>query len=97
MDRSDRLIGLLYLVNVFGPVSNSVLESKFVAFEKSLGRPPSGSPGYKALVETLRRRGLIVQTKGRYSVTGEGLNQVALAGLSRTRDNNRLFILKNLL
>ena len=97
MEKADGLVGLLYLVNLFEPVSNAVLESEFQKFLKTVRRSEGPLPAYRSLLETLRQRRFIVQTKGRYSLTHAGLNQITLAGLSRARDKNRLFILKHLL
>ena len=54
-------------------------------------------PAYKTLLDMLKHRKLIMEKKGRYSITYQGLMRIATAGLSRARDKNRLFILKRML
>jgi hypothetical protein len=97
MDKSNVLVGMLYLVNLFEPVSNATLEGEFQKFAKNIARSEGTAYTYKSVIDRLKQRGLVVETKGRYSVTYEGLRQIAIAGLSHARDKNRLFMLKRLL
>jgi len=96
MRTTDLLLRLLYLVNLLEPVSNSALEEEFQKFVKK-SEIKEGVPTYKSLLEMLKKRDLVIEKKARFSVTYEGLMQVAIAGLSRARDKNRLFILKGML
>jgi hypothetical protein len=97
MPKFDLLIGLLYLVNLFEPVSDAVLKSEFEKFAKTVNRSGTAPVAYRSLLGTLEQRRFVVQTKGRYSLTHAGLSEIEIAGLSRARDKNRLFILKDLL
>ena len=96
MQTTDLLLRLLYLVNLLEPVSNATLEAEFHRFVKK-GDLSGKIPTYNSLLERLKLRKLVIEKKGRYSVTYVGLNRIASAGLSRARDKNRLFILKSML
>jgi hypothetical protein len=95
--KTNFLTGLLYLINILQPVSGADLKKQFSEFAKSLSRTDDQPVTYESLLDALERYRLILKIKGRYSVTREGLNRIALAGLSHSRDKNRLFILKDLM
>jgi hypothetical protein len=96
MRTTDLLLRLLYLVNLMEPVSNASLEGEFQKFVKK-SELKEDAPTYKSLLEMLKKRDLVIEKKARFSVTYQGLMQIAIAGLSRARDKNRLFILKGML
>jgi hypothetical protein len=95
--RPDVLTGLLYLINILQPVSGFDLEREFKGLSKPLRQTSEPNATCQSLLDRLEKYDLIMKIKGRYSVTREGLRHISTAGLSRSRDKNRLFILKDLL
>ena len=98
MARAEAIIFLLYLINILQPVAQSDLGKRFgELYAKTSRSEGSNPPSLEKLVDELLRYDLIIRTKGRYSVTREGLARLTSAGLGKVRDKNRLFALKNLL
>jgi hypothetical protein len=95
MNRGDAHFLVLFIVNVFQPVTKSDL---FKEFTRTAASPGGGldvlaSESLKELI----RRGLVVETSGTLSCTILGNERTAKLGLRKARDKNRLFFLKSAL
>jgi hypothetical protein len=89
---------VLYLVNVFQPVSTARLKEesdRYISSPKK--RSPIAKPDIEIVLDRLIMRKLVINTKGKYSVTLRGLDSVSVLGLGGLRDKNRLFNLKKAL
>ena len=86
---------VLYLVNILQPVEPSFLKKEFDRYPPVQGKHKSQvQTDFDSAIRGLISKKLVMQSKGRYSVTLRGLEGIAELGLSRLRDKNRLFILK---
>jgi len=86
---------ILYLVNLWQPVELARLRKELNRYHpREEGSKPSRVVDLDATVKKLLLRKLILQAKGRYSVTLKGLESVSALGLGRLRDKFRLFNLK---
>jgi hypothetical protein len=95
MNLGDTYFFVLYLVNVFQPITRKDL---FGELAKIAGPSPSESSDLFSASEALKelvKRGLIIEHKGAFSCSVLGNQRAAALGLRKARDKNRLFFLKN--
>jgi len=98
MQRDERLLLILYLINVLQPVDASSLATEYRGSVKSASTDTTRSAGeLSAAVKRLVKNRLVFESKGRYAVTAKGLHRITTVGLNRSRDKNRLFNLKKML
>ena len=97
MNLGDTYFFVLYLVNVFQPITRKDL---FGEVEKIARTTPSESSDLFSTSEALKellKRGLIIDHNGSFSCSVLGNQRAASLGLRKARDKNRLFFLKNCL
>ncbi len=95
MNRGDVYFLVLFVVNVFQPVTKADLFKEFARTAPSSegGLDVQASEALKELI----KRGLVVETSGTLSCTILGNQRTAKLGLRKARDKNRLFFLKTAL
>jgi hypothetical protein len=95
MNLGDTYFFVLYLVNVFQPITKKDL---FGEVAKVAGTSPSESLDLFSASEALKeliKRGLVIEHRGTFSCSVVGNQRAAKLGLRKARDKNRLFFLKN--
>jgi hypothetical protein len=98
MAETDYFLLILYLINVNQPVSSDALASEYENFLRGIPRLKSEARlPFEEVVARLIKDGSALVQGGLYSITLHGLRKIAASGLDRSRDKNRLFLLKTLL
>lgn len=98
MADTEYFLLLLYLINVNQPVMHSVLAVKYKHYLRQLPSLKSETNlSFDELLSRLTKDGSVLERDGAYSITLLGLHKIAASGLDRSRDKNRLFLLKTLL
>jgi len=95
MNPGDAYFLVLYVVNVFEPVTREDLLAEVI---KTARGSDDGEFDRRTALEALKRlisRQLVMESRGLLSCTVLGHQRAAKFGLRKVRDKNRLFFLKN--
>ena len=96
IDETTDAFWVLYLINVFQPISADTLEAQTRRLMDSVGRKTAvGFSISHALTALVRANLAILGEDGRYAVTFLGLQRLSKFNLGFARDKNRMFVLKN--
>lgn len=95
IDDTTDAFWVLYLINVFQPVSREELEARSHRLFEAVRRRTSGLSIPRSLDALVAANMAILRTDGRYAVTVLGLQKLSLFHLGFVRDKNRMFVLKN--
>ena len=96
IDETTDAFWVLYLINVFQPISANELEVQTRRLMESVSRKTA--VGFKvshALTALVSANMAILGTDGRYAVTILGMQKLSEFNLGFARDKNRMFVLKN--
>lgn len=98
MPRTDDILLFLYLVNVNQPISRDALLAEYKGMIRQISKPKRDARQlFDYISARLTRDGSILSKDGLYSITLLGQRKIAAGGLARSRDKNRLFLLKTLM
>ena len=96
MNTGDTYFLVLYIINVFQPVSREDMLAEVTKTATIQNDAPNRQIVLDALKKLIRGQ-LVIEERGLLSSTILGTQRAAKLGLRRSRDKNRLFFLKNLL
>jgi len=98
MPDTTHILALLFLVNVFQPITEDELRREYDQLVRSFAAAkPAYAGNFQEAVDLLLKNGSMRKRGDRYSLTAEGFRRIATAGIEKIRDKDRLFYLKNLL
>lgn len=98
MPRTDAILLLLYLVNINQPISRDTLAAEYNEMIHKISRSKRGEhEQFDGILARLTEDGSLLSKDGLYSITLLGQRKIAAGGLARSRDKNRLFLLKTLM
>lgn len=87
---------VLYLINVFQPISKHDLQVQTHRFMESMHGGPGHNIDVSRPLADLQEANMVhLSSDGRYAVTLLGLEKLSTLKLGRIRDKNRLFFLKD--
>jgi len=97
MNSGDAYFLVLYVVNVFQPVSREDMLAEAIRTAKAGDDVGLDQQTALEALKRLIRRKLVIEDRGLLSSTVLGGQRAAKLGLRKARDKGRLFFLKNLL
>jgi hypothetical protein len=96
IDETTDAFWVLYLINVFQPISADELEVRTRRLMESVGRrTAAGFSMSNALRDLVGSNMAVLGTDARYAVTILGMQKLSEFNLGFARDKNRMFVLKN--